>query len=442
MRKAGGRAVHAGDEAAVLQQKGLQLVHILFRHVGGQAAAGNRHSRAGAACLTDDRAGAHHARGAHGHVRRADVAAGKHQVGHVDRVQAAEGNLIRRLGLDVVRGIAHEFEAQRVMVVHRPAAVGNGVGEGVAFLQIALVEHVRALVAAALALAGQEADPLDLPVLHAVVALILDVVPHAVGNAQQFLIDGLRVADGIGFRLAAQLDPPEVHARADDVVILQVHALVVGIGVRPFRLDEGTRMIRLTGLDEDGRAHGSGIRRLRCAVLVKFSLTLASHAELRAGQGRQDAVAGCVDEQLCLHRVEGVAVQLPAGHGGDPAVRHLNAEAGGVQKQRQVGLVHGHLIKHRIPHGVVHRGIAVDVLHFGFHQQARFAVFLAGHHRAAHPHAHLAGGVAAQHGAVLHQQHLRAVARRRNGCVQAGKAAAHHAHVRLMMHLVFREIHR
>ena len=52
--------------------------------------------------------------------------------------------------------------------------------------------------------------------------------------------------------------------------------------------------------------------------------------------------------------------------------------------------------------------------------------------RAANVHTDLAAGVAAKHRAILHQNHLRAVARRGNGGKHAADAAAYHADISIV----------
>ena len=80
--------------------------------------------------------------------------------------------------------ISTALEAGRVVVVHGPAAVGHEVVEAAAGLDVVLGEDVVADVAAALALGGQELDPVQGPVgcFLLVRAAVLDVVPHAEGD--------------------------------------------------------------------------------------------------------------------------------------------------------------------------------------------------------------------------------------------------------------------
>ena len=94
------------------------------------------------------------------------------------------------------------------MIVHRPAAEGDQVLKLTLCLNVMLGQHVVADVAAALTLAGQEADPFQLPILCVMVAVVLDVIPDAEGDLEQIVADLLGIVDAVA--VAAQLDPPEV----------------------------------------------------------------------------------------------------------------------------------------------------------------------------------------------------------------------------------------
>ena len=76
------------------------------------------------------------------------------------------------------------MKARRVVIVHRPAAVGDQVVKPAFRLHLALAEHVVAEVPAALPLAGKELQPLQRPVIRAVRTAVLDVVPHPQRNTQ------------------------------------------------------------------------------------------------------------------------------------------------------------------------------------------------------------------------------------------------------------------
>ena len=84
--------------------------------------------------------------------------------------------------------------------------------------QILLDHHVVPLEAAALALAGDRADPLEGQVRRVgELARVLDVIPDSVGDAPELPLDRLAVVDGV--EITAPLQPPEA---ATGVVKLDV----------------------------------------------------------------------------------------------------------------------------------------------------------------------------------------------------------------------------
>ena len=220
------------------------------------------------------------------------------------------------------------------MIVHCPAAVGHYIGEGTAGGQILLGEHIVALVAAAFAFAGQEAHPLQLPIIRAVIATVFDMIPHAKGDFEQLHVQRLRVGNGI--LLAAQLNPPEVHARADEIMVLVHHAGVIGIDVRPFGRGEGAGMIGLPGFDQAGIAHRFAVSLRGSLGFAQIVLPFSAHAVGCAAQRGQDAVARAIQKDLRFHGVEGIGIQLPAGNGRDAVARSLTIQAGAVEQQGDV----------------------------------------------------------------------------------------------------------
>ena len=158
---------------------------------------------------------------------------------------------------------------------------------------------------------------------------------------------------------------------------------------------------------------------------------LAAEAEFGAGQRRQDAVAGAVEEQRRPDVMPGLGGELPALDGDDAAAVHLGVQAGAVEQRVEVFLEADFLVEDAVPDRVVLIGIAVEVLEQDFLDDAGLAVvFAVG---AADPHADLGGGVAAEHRPFLHDHDAGAMAGRRDCRAQAGQAAADDANVDLVL---------
>ncbi|OPZ31475.1 MAG: hypothetical protein BWZ02_00215 [Lentisphaerae bacterium ADurb.BinA184] len=312
------------------------------------------------------------------------------------------------------------------MVVHGPAAVGDDVGEPASGPHIVLGHDVVADVAAALAFAGQEADPVEGPVGGAVVGLVLDVVPDAEGDLEQFVAQAFGVVDGV--RLAAQLDVPEV--AAGHVVsaprVMEGH-VVGGVVVGPGRRGVGLGRRVLADLEQAAHAHGQGVGGLRLDVLAELGGRLASAAERGAGQRRQHAVAGAVGKEGGLDRVPGLRSALPALDAGQARAVHLGRIDRAVQEEFEVGLEAGRAVEHAVPDRVAGQGVAVEVFELEFLDDAGLAQVPAV--GAADPHADLAGGVAAEYRPVLDEGGAGAVPGRGHGRAQSGQAAADDAEV-------------
>ncbi len=88
--------------------------------------------------------------------------------------------------------------------------------------------------------------------------------------------------------------------------------LVGGVDVGPAGGMKGLRAVGLAGLDQAAHAHRLAVGLLRLDVLVELGARLAAHAELGAGQRRQDAVAGAVGEEVGLDGVPRLRRRLPA----------------------------------------------------------------------------------------------------------------------------------
>ncbi len=395
---------------------------------------GDGGARAGS--LAQDGHGAHNAGRADADMGAADVASSEHQVVHIDGVQTAVGDAVglrQAALLEVPAVLGVHKEASGEVVVDLPAAVGYGVVKGRRVLHIPLAEDVVPHVAAALPLAGQKANPLQFPVLRAVVAPVLDVVPYAEGDLQQLVPDGFGVCDAV--LQAPQLNPIEVGVDGVQVVGLVVHLLVRLEAVGPGGRRVGYRMIGFPGLDQQAHAHGVLVGLLQAEFLAEFLPALAAHPEFCAAQRGQDAVPGAVDEDVGRHRMPGVGGQLEAGHGPDAAAVHLRLAAGAVEQQVDIGLEADLLIENAVPHGVVPFGVAVHIFQQQLLQQPRLLQVPHPRPRAGDPHADLRTGIAAQYGTVVHQDHLCAAAGRRNRREHTADAAADDADLRLVWDL-------
>jgi len=139
----------------------------------------------------------------------------------------------------------------RVMIVHGPPAIRDDVRKGPPRLNVALGDDVVSDVAAALALAGQEPDPVQNPVLRAVVAAVLHMIPYAVDDLEQVVPQHFGVVNGVG--LAPEFDPPPV--RAGERVVAVRDLFVRGVDVRPVRRHKCLRAVRLASLQEEAHPH-------------------------------------------------------------------------------------------------------------------------------------------------------------------------------------------
>ncbi len=141
----------------------------------------------------------------------ADDPAGQEEVADVAAVETAVRDLVDALGVPLVTAGPFAVDAVGRVQVDGPAAKGDGIVEVALLDDVLLGEHVGALEAAALALAGNVADPLQRQVLGiGKLARILDVVPDAVDHLPQLPLDGLGLVDGV--QSPAVLDPPETAA--------------------------------------------------------------------------------------------------------------------------------------------------------------------------------------------------------------------------------------
>ena len=96
----------------------------------------------------------------------------------------------------------------REVVVHTPAAVGYYIAEFSACLDIVLIDRIFAYIAAAFAFTGEKSYPFKLIIFSAVVAVVFNMVPYAVGDFQKLVTVFVGVVYAVA--LAAKLNPPEI----------------------------------------------------------------------------------------------------------------------------------------------------------------------------------------------------------------------------------------
>ncbi len=138
--------LQCGNVEIVLEEALLQFRDVPLAELLRGLAAPDAFGGGGSADLTERREGGHHANGAERHVRRALAAPGEEEVVERRRVEDAVWNRVygqRRMMLPVAVGL-HRLHAARVVGIHRPATVGNAVGEHPRRLLVVAGHHVVA----------------------------------------------------------------------------------------------------------------------------------------------------------------------------------------------------------------------------------------------------------------------------------------------------------
>ena len=293
------RVGKAGNIAVVADQGLLQFSDIDCADIAALL-DGLRGRRADS--LAANGAGAHYAAGGHGQLGGAQRAAADIQVFEALGQVGAVGDGVRTVKFvykrrNLIKGV----QAAGNVVIHMPAAVGHCVVKDAVAQHVVFVEHVVALQTAAFAHAGQHAYPYQLVVFRAVVAAVLDVIPHAVYRAHQLIADVLVLADDIG-AFAADFDPPvavilaiAVKEHPDFVfaglgqhflghirAVLAIAQLLLGKVHGVHGRDELDGMAHIGGLEQQGVAHAILVGLLGSVRLVKLRLALAACAALYA----------------------------------------------------------------------------------------------------------------------------------------------------------------
>ena len=233
------------------------------------------------------------------------------------------------------------------------------------------------------------------------------MVPGPVDHAPQFHLDFLRVPDRV--HRASVLEPPVADTVLPGVDLVQfgylLHVLQCEVGCHVLH-----GMVGLLEVEHDGVAHQPAVLLRRREALAVLLLLLSPHAVRCPGEVGHDAVARRVAEERGRKPVGGTVLGVEGADGPDALVAVLlHVIDHGVQQQFQVGLGQ-HLVQEQgVEDDGVALAVAVQVLHDDFVYQsalARPAVVVAHVRRGSQcPHAHLARGIAAQHGAVLNQGH-------------------------------------
>ena len=329
------------------------------------------------------------------------------------------------------------------MIVHRPTAVGDSVLKLTAGLHIVLGEDVSADVAARFALAGQTAYPFKLPVVGAVVAVVLYVIPDPVCDLYQLVAELLGIVNRIV--LAAELKPPQVRAggpgrmrtaHVDDslyiyvgdaaagaevcrgislcekvcVLLLDLYAVaaeifIVFVDVSPLRGNELDLVIGLYCLEQAGHAHGLEVCLFVTHSFIEFAVSLASYSEERSDDGCEDRVARAVGEVFRVYGVPRVGRELPADDSRYAAVSVGVGIADRAVHEDFNILFGGHFSPHNtVPERKLKVRVAVDVFLLELGYDTGFAVTFA--FCSAYPHTDLARAVAAEHRAVLNKYYL------------------------------------
>jgi len=256
------------------------------------------------------------------------------------------------------------------------------------------------------------------------------MVPHAKDDPEQLITDLFRVVQALA--VAAQLNPPVAVPQPGVPAGAPIGEVgVLGEIIGPRRGCEGLWRIVAAGHEHAAQAHRARVGLRGGDGFAILGAALAAHAELGAGERGQDAVARAVDEEAGTHRVLGVGRHLPAGHCGNARTLHLRPLAGAVEQQLQPRLIAGFFVEQQVPHRVILVGVAPGILQAQLLQNARLAPVrqVPMPVGAADVHAHLAGGIAAQHRPLMHEEHPRPMPRGCQPRAQAGQPPTDNADV-------------
>ena len=341
------------------------------------------------------------------------------------------------------------------MEIDAPAAVSDLVGEPGARLNLVLVKDMPAIDAAALPLAGNLTEEVQRPgaalLLHHGI-MVLHPIPHAVGMAGQFEADGLVFMDGVPWH--PDLDPPETATRIARMAPLLVEEVGVVVQRGPGRRGKWGVAADVLGTDVDGVAHGIGGGVFGRVPFPGLGLALGAHAPPAAGAVGDQRIAGGIDKERGSQDHFDFGGEGACHQGRDApgwnARRTLEVALVGVGRNfHLVGAVHEHpdhccvemegevrftgneVVEHLVEDGVGPSAVMDDrlviaetFLPLDLGDEAGLPcpdMVAAGAMRG---DANLRRGVAAEHGALLHQAGFQPAACRGKGRADSGKAAA------------------
>src|SRR5690554_4907792 len=107
---------------------------------------------------------------------------------------------------------------------------------------------------------------------------VLDMIPHAERNLEQFVADGLGVVNRV--HLPAEFHPPEI---ALAQLVRAIRQLVVAfVAISPRGRNERARACGLARLDEAAHSHGLAVSSGRLNVFAKLPGRFPTHSKLGA----------------------------------------------------------------------------------------------------------------------------------------------------------------
>ena len=428
----GDLAAEVWEKGIVVHQRMLKLGNMIEIDAVGRGSVFCGYGGGSAYRLTEQGAGRHNADTAHGDMCHADISACEKEVLNVGGIERAVRQTVGRGSLEVGIRRAAVVIACRIMVVKRPAAKGNGVGEYDLGGYVALCHHVLAVHSARLALCGELTEEFKLPAVGVVPAAVLYVIPRTEGEGNELILSILGAVYGVLH--TAKLKIPEVLRG-----VVNVHRAVLDVRVGEardaLRGGEFYAPIGLATLYQAAHTHNEIVGAVAVGLLAVFLGALAAVGEFRAGKRRENAIARAVgkvarpDDNKALRR-HAIALDredAAVTSAREIALLHLCVKAGGVEKQGNILLALHEIDEYRIPYIKILRRVAVEIFQHYLLDNARLAVVPA--LCAANPHTVLRRGVAAEHRTLLHQNDPRTVPRRGYRRVDACHTAANDAQI-------------
>ena len=182
--------------------------------------------------------------------------------------------------------------------------------------------------------------------LFLLLRVVFQIIPHAVGHAQEFIPELFRVPDGIP--VAAGFEIPEIFLNAAKVRAA-VHQFFPGDLFCKCRGGIGMLLGRFLRLQENAVPHGARIRFFRFNTLLKFAPRFPALPERGPGQRGENAVPGTVGKEFCPHPVKALRGHLPAGDRTDLSVFHFRIHARAVEQQKDLRFTAHCFIQNAVP---------------------------------------------------------------------------------------------